>query len=128
MRAKFSSILFVAVFVASSIDSVAAESKATPRLRRQDDKTTRYLTTATTTETASHEERMIWESVKNLFSRSEKLNVEPKMDNIEATARAARGATRIGNKRENRALKILGVSVTLVVVLLIVLGIFGVIK
>ena len=117
MRAKFSSMLFVAVFVASSIDSVAAESKATPRLRRQDDKTTRYLTTATTTETASHEERMIWESVKNLFSRSKKLNVEPKMDNIEAMARASR----TGIKMDISDLWILELSAALAIVLVIVL-------
>ena len=78
MQAKFSSILFVAVFVASSIDSVATESKATPRLRHQDDKTARYLTTAPRTGTASNEERGPFDFIKNLFARSEKLNVEPR--------------------------------------------------
>ena len=94
MQAKFSSILFVAVFVASSIDSVATESKATPRLRHQDDKTARYLTTAPRTGTASNEERGPLDFFKNLFARSEKLNVEPKMDNYAAMARATSGATR----------------------------------
>ena len=118
MRAKFSSILFVAVFVASSIDSVATESKAIPRLRRQDDMTARYLTTAPRTGTASNEERGPLDFFKNLFANSEKLNVEPNMNRIEATARAKGGPTRIGGKDDflgRNMLLIMGVAILLAI-------------
>ena len=118
MQAKFSSILFVAVFVASSIDSVATESKAIPRLRRQDDMTARYLTTAPRTGTASNEERGPLDFFKNLFANSEKLNVEPNMNRIEATARATSGPTRIGGKDDflgRNMLLIMGVAILLAI-------------
>ncbi|CAI5719184.1 unnamed protein product [Peronospora effusa] len=98
MRARISSILFVAVFVANSIDFIAAESKTTLRLRHQNDKTARYLTTTPTTGTASNEERA-FEWMRKMLSGKGMSKAEPNVGNYASLARTTSGVARTVTKK-----------------------------
>ncbi|CAH0488233.1 unnamed protein product [Peronospora farinosa] len=122
MRARISSILFVAVFVASSIDFIAAESKTTPRLRHQNDKTARYLTTTPTTGTASNEERA-FEWMRKMLPGNGMSKAEPNIGNYASLARTTSGVAHTVTKESTsfKAIHKTAVAIIIAVVFAILL-------